>query len=131
MGNDHFFLEENPSATGLFAIFVTTSTGGEQMYYSFKDHQGSLAAAVHGNTVERLVYDPATASFLSPDRYMQDPTSAQGFNRYAYCMNNPLRFIDPTGYYVTNLGVILITGQSIGDHLDSWMGKPIIDFNEP
>lgn len=47
------------------------------------------------------VYDPATASFLSPDRYMQDPTSAQGFNRYAYCMNNPLRFIDPTGYYVT------------------------------
>lgn len=31
---------------------------------------------------------------------------------------------------MTDLGVILITGQSIGDHLDSWMGKPIIDFNE-
>jgi len=44
------------------------------------------------------VYDPATASFLSPDRYMQDPTSAQGFNRYAYCMNNPLRYVDPSGW---------------------------------
>ena len=28
------------------------------MYYTFKDHQGSLAAVVHGNTVERLSYDP-------------------------------------------------------------------------
>ena len=27
------------------------------MYYIFKDHQGSLAAVVHGNTVERLSYD--------------------------------------------------------------------------
>ena len=46
------------SSTGLFAIFVTTSTGGRQMYYTFKDHQGSLAAVVHGSTVERLSYDP-------------------------------------------------------------------------
>ena len=28
------------------------------MYYTLKDHQGSLAATVHGNTVERLSYDP-------------------------------------------------------------------------
>jgi YD repeat-containing protein len=28
------------------------------MYYTLKDHQGSLAAVVHGNTVERLSYDP-------------------------------------------------------------------------
>ena len=27
------------------------------MYYTLKDHQGSLTAAVHGNTVERLSYD--------------------------------------------------------------------------
>ena len=46
------------SSTGLFAIFVTTSTEGRQMYYTFKDHQGSLAAVVHGSTVERLSYDP-------------------------------------------------------------------------
>ena len=28
------------------------------MYHTFKDHQGSLAAVVHGNTVERLSHDP-------------------------------------------------------------------------
>ena len=43
------------------------------------------------------MYDPVTSSFLSADRYVQDPTSAMGFNRYAYCMYNPLRFVDPTG----------------------------------
>lgn len=36
------------------------------------------------------------SSFLSPDNYMQDPTSQQGFNRYAYCMYNPLKYVDPS-----------------------------------
>ena len=29
------------------------------------------------------MYDPVMSSFLSADRYVQDPSSAQGFNRYA------------------------------------------------
>ncbi len=50
------------------------------------------------------MYDPLLSSFLSPDNYMQDPTGQQGFNRYAYCMYNPLKYIDPSGnqYYGWN-----------------------------
>ena len=44
------------------------------------------------------VYDPVMSSFLSADRFVQNPMTAMGFNRYSYCMNNPLRFIDPTGW---------------------------------
>ena len=44
------------------------------------------------------MYDPVMSSFLSADRFVQNPMSAQGFNRFTYCMNNPLRFIDPTGW---------------------------------
>ena len=44
------------------------------------------------------MYDPVMSSFLSVDRYVQDPGNSQGFNRYAYCMYNPLRFTDPTGW---------------------------------
>ena len=44
-------------------------------------------------------YDPLTSSFLSVDAYVQDPTSAQAFNRYAYCGYNPLRYTDPTGWH--------------------------------
>lgn len=43
------------------------------------------------------MYDPVLARFLSPDDYVQLPSSAQGFNRYAYCMNNPLKYVDPSG----------------------------------
>jgi len=34
---------------------------------------------------------------LSPDNYVQDPSNSQNFNRYSYVMNNPLKYVDPTG----------------------------------
>ena len=43
------------------------------------------------------LYDPYLGRFLSPDNYVQLPTSAQSFNRYSYCMNNPLKYVDPDG----------------------------------
>ncbi len=44
------------------------------------------------------MYDPHTARFLSPDLFVQDPSFTQSFNRYSYCVNNPLKFVDPGGY---------------------------------
>lgn len=43
------------------------------------------------------LYDPATGTFLSPDNYVQAPYSSQSFNRYSYCLNNPLKYTDPSG----------------------------------
>ncbi len=37
--------------------------------------------------------------FLSPDDYVQAPDFTQSFNRYSYCLNNPLKYTDPTGEY--------------------------------
>ena len=47
------------------------------------------------------VYDPVMSSFLSVDTYVQDPENPQNFNRYAYCLNNPLRYVDPSGDFLT------------------------------
>ena len=44
------------------------------------------------------MYDPVMSSFLSVDRYVQQPETSQGFNRYAYCMYNPLKYVDPSGW---------------------------------
>ncbi|MCM1505324.1 MAG: polymorphic toxin type 23 domain-containing protein, partial [Muribaculum sp.] len=33
----------------------------------------------------------------SPDPYVQDPTLPQNFNRYSYCLNNPLLYCDQSG----------------------------------
>ena len=43
------------------------------------------------------MYDPVMSSFLSVDDYVQQPDNSQSFNRYAYCLNNPLRYTDPSG----------------------------------
>jgi len=43
------------------------------------------------------MYDPLLGRFLSPDPYIQAPTDPQNFNRYSYCLNNPLKYTDPDG----------------------------------
>ena len=44
------------------------------------------------------MYDPQMSSFLSVDAYVQSPDNSQSFNRYAYCLNNPLKYTDPSGW---------------------------------
>ena len=49
------------------------------------------------------IYDPELGRFLSADPTMQHPYSTQGQNRYAYVQNNPLKYTDPSGYFVKKL----------------------------
>ena len=51
------------------------------------------------------VYDPLTAVFFSPDPRLQSPDNWLNYNRYAYCLNNPFRYTDPSGYtWISHLG---------------------------
>ena len=43
------------------------------------------------------MYDPKLGRFLSPDPFVQAPTDPQNYNRYSYCLNNPLKYTDPSG----------------------------------
>lgn len=43
------------------------------------------------------LYDPYLGRFLSPDPYVQLPDFSQNFNRYSYCLNNPLNCNDLSG----------------------------------
>ena len=45
------------------------------------------------------VYDSWLGRFLSPDPFVQAPTYSQNYNRYSYALNNPLKYIDPSGYH--------------------------------
>jgi RHS repeat-associated protein len=44
------------------------------------------------------MYDPTNARVLSADNNVQDGENTQSYNRYSYCINNPLKYTDPTGY---------------------------------
>jgi RHS repeat-associated protein len=43
-------------------------------------------------------YDPAIRRFLSADPFVVPMLGTQGFNRYAYVGNQPLSYVDPTGF---------------------------------
>ena len=43
------------------------------------------------------LYDPVIARFFSPDNFVQAPEFTQSYNRYSYCLNNPLQWVDPSG----------------------------------
>ncbi|WKD51047.1 RHS repeat domain-containing protein [Microbulbifer spongiae] len=45
------------------------------------------------------IYDPRLGRFLQADPFIDGVTNTQGYNRYSYVHNNPLKYIDPTGYF--------------------------------
>lgn len=83
---------------------AVSATGGSSIYskiigsHGYTGHE-SIAGIGMYNANARL-YDPATGRFLSPDPLIQDPGFTQNFNRYSYCLNNPLKYTDESGEYI-------------------------------
>lgn len=67
-------------------------TGHRQM-----DHVG----IIHMNG---RIYDPTLGRFLQADPFIQAPMNSQSYNRYAYVLNNPMSYTDPSGYFFKKLG---------------------------
>jgi RHS repeat-associated protein len=61
------------------------------------------------------MYDPVIGRVLSPDKLVQAPSYTQSYNRYSYCMNNPLRYTDPSGW-----SMMLSNGSIVGQDFNDW-----------
>ena len=53
-------------------------------------------------------YNPAWGRFISADSYISTGDGILGNNMFAYCHNNPIMFVDPTGESIT-LGAFLLS----------------------
>ncbi len=102
-------------------VYVRDNNSDWVLYDIVRDWQGSITHLVDdsdGTVVAEYSYDPwgrmrdpqtleiyttVTAPelflgrFLSPDPYVQAPDFSLNFNRYAYCLNNPLKYTDEDG----------------------------------
>ena len=56
------------------------------------------------------LYDPINGRLLSPDNFVHDGAGTQGYNRYTYANNNPLKYTDPDG----NTPAFVLAGALVG-----------------
>ena len=77
------------------------------------------------------LYDPLLGRFLSPDPFVQMPDFTQNFNRYSYCLNNPLVYLDQNGEFIFTLSTFAIIGictsAAIGVGLGVYEGYKIAE----
>ena len=76
--------------------FGQRSVSAPSVTRGYTGHQHDLDAGVMD--MKGRVYDPRLARFLSVDPVTGDPLNEQAYNGYAYVRNNPLRYVDPTGF---------------------------------
>jgi RHS repeat-associated protein len=73
------------------------------------------------------IYNPTLHRFLEADNYIQDPYNTQNYNRYGYCVNNPLKYTDVTGN-VFNLATLVGCIPIIGSIFSSLLLHQPVDF---
>ena len=93
----------NPST---FALYTPTNEPDLYLGRGYCGHEHLTGLGLI-NMNARL-YDPLLGRFLSPDPYIQAPEHSQSFNRYSYCMNNPLIYRDQNGEFILELCLGLI-----------------------
>jgi RHS repeat-associated protein len=98
----------NGTADTLDAIWGVSTDRG----YTMHEHLDEMGV-IHMNG---RVFDPLIGRFMSADPHIQAPGNLQSYTRYAYVWNNPLRYTDPRGYYVTS---------SDGSTVTSGDGRPV------
>jgi RHS repeat-associated protein len=62
--------------------------------YTFQTALGSMGL----NHMNGRIEDAIVGRFLSADPYPSEPDLTQGWNRYSYVNNNPLTYVDPSGF---------------------------------
>jgi RHS repeat-associated protein len=72
-------------------------------------------------------YDPEIGRFVTPDSVIDGENSTQGWNRFAYVHNNPIRYKDPTGHAILGaMAMGALTGAAIEYGLQ--VGGKTIDY---
>ena len=101
----------------------TSSTNKPRLRRGFTGHEHLQQFGLID--MQARLYDPHLGRFLAPDPYVQAPEMSMNFNRYAYCMNNPLKYVDPMGEFCIGAaifigGFINFAIQGITDNIHSF-----------
>ena len=94
--NGQIVVQYSYTSYGVCSISGNTSLGNENPF-RYKGYYYDVETSLYYLTTR--YYDPEIGRFISPDSvdYL-DPQSINGLNLYAYCMNDPVNYADPSGH---------------------------------
>ncbi len=95
-------------------------TGTDVTDYKFTDQEKDTETGLYN--YDARMYDPVIGRFISADSIIPDYYDPQNLNRYAYCRNNPLKYVDPNGHVVETAWDVLniaVGVQSLGSNIKS------------
>jgi RHS repeat-associated protein len=102
---------EIPNSRAWYHPYGTVRAGGSSLPtdYTFTGQRNE--AGIGLMDYHARFYDPALGRFVQADSIVPSPGNPQSLNRYSYCLGNPLRYVDPTGYFTKEQIIASLTDQ--------------------
>jgi RHS repeat-associated protein len=80
--------------------------------YGFTGQQGDAESGLI--YMHARYYNPAIGHFMTPDTVLPNPGDSCAYDRYAYCRNNPVNLVDPTGHFWGLFFAFVAVGAAVG-----------------
>ncbi len=86
--------------------FGVTTTIGDSSFFNEVCYTGGIYDVSTGLYYLNVrYYDPRNGRFITQDTYRGEVNNPSTLHLYAYCDNNPINYIDPSGHVVTTGGI--------------------------
>lgn len=108
LGSPIMITDENGNAVQRYVydpfgtVILSKGTSANKYTYTGKEYDSESGLMYYG----ARFYDPKIGRFITRDIAAPDWGNGQALNRYVYCLNNPLFFIDPDGKKVEQVSTI-------------------------
>ena len=84
--------------------------GGSEKYgFTGQENDANTGLMYYG----ARYYSPEYRIFIQPDTMLPDPYNPQALNRYAYTLNNPVKYTDPDGH-MPQIVVVAVVAAGVG-----------------
>ncbi|MBI2045690.1 RHS repeat-associated core domain-containing protein [Candidatus Pacearchaeota archaeon] len=121
-GNEKFYINDN-LGSGSVVLDENGNKISEDSYFAFGVEKTASEEAKFKYTGKELddsglyyygarYYDPASGRFTSPDPISGSIENPQSLNKYSYVLNNPNKFVDPTGKQEAAIKTVVATPTS-------------------
>ena len=95
-----------------YSDFGEVSESKASAYSSFENEIQYTGAIYDERTgllyLNARFYDPSTGRFLTQDTYRGERSDADTWHLYAYCANNPINYVDPSGHFAVSRGLVAL-----------------------